>query len=142
MEGSELDFGEDDYIESKSESEEKKKPLTIDDLRKIMKKTYSGTTFALNKMISIFGKVTNQKVDSLDDDNILNKSKVITKIIKFCIKSLPEVLLLKYNSLETSEQSSTKGSIHRYLTILGKFLKNAEKGMISFLFKFIENISQ
>jgi hypothetical protein len=140
--GSELDFGEEDYIESESESEEKKKQLTLDDLKRIMKKTHSGTTFALNKFIAIFAKVTNQKVDSLDDDNILNKSKVISKVIKFSIKSLPEILLLKYNSLDVNEKGNIKGTIHRYLTLLSKFLKNAEKPMISFLFKYIDNISQ
>jgi nucleolar complex protein 2 len=146
LQGSELDFDEEDYIESeseKSEEEVKKKPLTIDELKRIMKKTYSGTTFALSKIISIFAKVTNQKVDNLDEDDILNKSKVVAKIIKFSIKSLPEILLLKYNSLETNEnKGSIKGLIHRFLSSLAKFLKNAEKSMISFLFKYIDNISQ
>jgi nucleolar complex protein 2 len=147
LDGSELDFDEEVYISSEEdeEPEEKKHKLTKEELKKYFKKCNNGTSFAITKIISIFSKVANQKVDSLDEDNILNKPIIVKKILSFAIKNLPEILLLKYNSIEydkTKEsKANIKNTIHRYLSVLGKFLKNAEKGTINFLFKYIENIS-
>lgn len=151
--GSDLDFGEDDYIESEDEEEDsegkgkgkvvkekKETKMTKSELSKILKKCMSGTPFALTKLIIIFAKITNpnQKIDSLDEDNALNKPKIIGKVIKFCIKNLPEILVLKYNTLT---DSAVKNIIRRYLSALTRFLKNAESSMIALVFKYIENIS-
>jgi nucleolar complex protein 2 len=152
--GSELDFGEDDYIESEDEDEEEKtkkhkeqKKVTKDELKKLIKKTIAGNTFAMTKMIIIFSRITNtNNMESLDEENALNKPKIINKITKFCIKNLPEILNLKSSSIASKNKKepigNLKGVIKRYLSVLTKYLKTAESPMISLMFKYIDNISE
>jgi len=152
--GSELDFGEDDYIESEDEDEEEKqkkpkehKKITKDELKKLIKKSLAGNTFAITKMIIIFSRITStSNNESLDEENALNKPKIINKVTKFCIKNLPEILNLKSSSItlkNTKEPTGNfKGAIKRYLSVLTKYLKTAESPMISLMFKYIDNISE
>lgn len=154
--GSELDFGEDDYIESEDEDEEEKtkkpkeqKKITKDELKKLIKKTIAGNTFAITKIIIIFSRITNQNnIESLDEDNALNKPKIINKITKFCIKNLPEILNLKSSSIisknkkrDQESNSNLKGLTKRYLSVLTRYIKTAESPMITLMFKYIDNIS-
>lgn len=162
-EGSDLDFDEDDYIESEEEPDEngsdkgdaeeaKKSKLTKEELKKLLKKSLEGTPYALTKMVIIFNKIINpsQRNESLDEDNVLNKQAICSKILKFCIKDLPEILNLKLSSISqhgvkeetVSDKTSTvKNIVRRYLGTLAKFLKNADFSMTNLVFKYIENLA-
>ena len=156
--GSELDFGEDDYIESESEEEpeekskkqKEQKKITKVELKKLIKKVIAGNSFAITKMIIIFSRITNTNtIESLDEDNALNKPKIINKITKFCVKNLPEILNLKlssslvnYKKRESESVGNLKGLTKRYLSVLTRYLKTAESPMISLMFKYIDNLSE
>lgn len=164
-EGSDLDFAEEDYIESDEELEEeeegsqkdgaeetKKSKLTKEELKKLLKKSVEGTPYALTKMVIIFNKIINpsQRNESLDEDNVLNKQTVCSRVLKFCIKDLPEILSLKLSSISqhgvkeesvNSKTSTVKNIIRRYLGTLAKFLKSADFSMTNLVFKYIENIA-
>jgi hypothetical protein len=151
--GSELDYGEDDYVESEPEEEEgsvvegeeqpqkKHKKLTKIELKRILKKSQDGVPFALTKLIIIFGRITapSQKLDSLDEDDLLNKPKIVNKLLKFCIVKIPQILSLKHNNKQ--EETQIKSLMKRYLSILSRLLKTAEYNLISIVFRDIEPIS-
>lgn len=164
LDGSELDFGEEDYEseqegdfdedevkKSKKTKAKKEKPLTKEELKKILKKSKEGAVFALTKIIIIFNKITSlgQKSDALDVNNVLNNPVVCNKIIKFCVKNLSQILLLKYNSInekgvkekQLDKSSVIKNLIKRYLASLSKFLKSSEGNIVSFVYKDIDNLS-
>lgn len=156
--GSELDFGEEDYIPSEDEEEKeeekvkKEKKITKVELKRILKKCGEGSPIAITKMIILFAKLTSSGYkSSLDEDDILNNPKVVTNLIKFCIKNLPEILLLKLHSINSagvkentiSEKASViKGLIKRYLSALCKYLKTTENSMISLVYKYMDTISE
>jgi len=92
--------------------------------------------------------------NSFDDDNIINKPKVTSNIIKFCIKKLPDVLLLKLNSVsknnmdeEEDEENPDKSNIvkslvKRYLASLSRYLKTADWQIVSLIFKYMHITAQ
>jgi nucleolar complex protein 2 len=145
VDGSELDFGEEDYIESEEDEEEKpkEKKVTKTELKKLIKKTLSGSAFAIRRMIIIFSKISNPNysTESLDDDNALNKPKIINKVIRFCIKNIPDILQLKINS-QDKDAGSLKSTLKRYLSVLTRYLKTAEPPRVALVFKYIDNISE
>lgn len=145
-EGSALDFGPEDYIESEGEEEdEDKEPkgltITKEDLNKSIKSANSGNLMGINRLIILFAKITNpnQNIDSLDPKNVLNKVKYINQIIKFCIKDLPNIINLKAFTNNTFNIQS-KPIIKRFITSYSKFLKHSEPNFITFAFKHIMNI--
>jgi nucleolar complex protein 2 len=157
--GSELDFGEEDYVESENEEvqsgeeEKREKKLTKVELKKLINKCGEGAPMAITKMIILFSKVTSttQKLESLDEDNALNNPKIVQNLIKFCIKNLAEILALKLHSINAqgvkenslSDKSSViKNLIKRYLAVLSKYIKSTENAMLAFIYKNMGTISE
>jgi nucleolar complex protein 2 len=159
--GSELDFGEDDYIESEDEEEKeysetkvkREKKITKIELKKIIKKCKDGNPIGITKMIIIFTKITspNYKTDSLDEDDIFNKPKIVQKLLKFCLRNLVEILVLKLHSITPSglkeknlnqKTSVIKNLIRRYLSALCRYTKNTENQMLAYIFKNISSLSE
>jgi len=152
-----LDFGEDDYEDSEVDDEavdkdiekgDKKKTstLTIKELEKIFTKATNGSTYALMRVSNIFAKFTNpeKKAESLDEENIYNNPKYYKKILKFCIKSLPEIFDLKLTSTDTKDNesslSSLKEVLKKYLGTYSKMLKNSDSAIINYAYTYIGNI--
>jgi nucleolar complex protein 2 len=157
--GSELDFGEEDYVESEDEDvqsgedQKREKKLTKLELKKLINKCGEGAPMAITKMIILFSKITSnsQKLESLDEDNALNKPKIVQNLLKFCIKNLAEILVLKIHSINAqgvkenslSDKSSViKNLIKRYLGVLTKYIKTTENAMLAFIYKNMGTISE
>lgn len=183
MDGSNLDFDEEDYIESESEKgsddeiNKKAKTITKEELLNLMKKSLSGNKYYITKIIRIFNKIN--KVETIDENHVLNIPKYTNKLIKFFIKDLPDILIMKLkdasklynkkksipNSLKANEfmlendseqeedmvidnnlnnqladtDANTKNLIKSYLSVLSKYIKNAESSQKSFIFKNLSN---
>lgn len=155
--GSELDFDENEYVsseeeeeEGKNENEEKKeKKMTKAELKKLIQKASSGVEMSLTKIIILFGKVTNPNTTFEADDenedeknkNVLSNQKVISKLIKFCIETLPDVLNKKLNDKNESVSLQYKKMIKRYISIIARYIKTCETTMKHFIFSKIDLIS-
>ena len=166
--GSELDFDENDYVSSehedasnedgddgKEKKPKKEKKLTRSELKKIINKcTSSGSLMDLTKLVIIFTKITNPNTLYESDDenevpekrNILSDTKATSKIIKYCITNLPEILQLKLNDNDndndkSSSSSSYKQLTKRYLSILVRYIKTCETSMKHFIFSNIDTLS-
>ena len=155
--GSELDFDENEYVsseeeeeEGKNENEEKKeKKMTKTELKKLIQKASSGVEMSLTKIIILFGKVTNPNTTFEADDenedeknkNVLSNQKVISKLIKFCIETLPDVLNKKLNDKNESVSLQYKKMIKRYISIIARYIKTCETTMKHFIFSKIDLIS-
>lgn len=144
LEGSDLDFGEEDYVESDQEEKKEEKKITKitkEELTRHIKKSKDGSLFSLTRIVIIFGKVTNpnENSDDLDEDNILTNSKVVNRLIKYCIETLPEIFLLKLNSKDSN--STIKTLIKRYLSSLSRYLKTAESSMGNFILSHMKNLT-
>lgn len=133
--GSNLDFDDElDYDSSEREAdkvededEEKKEfKLTSQKFKSIKKKALTGSAFHISQAVVIFSKAVSMNDNTVNDDdsedkeegaeNILHKKSACLKIIKFCLKEVPELLQMK------SSKSITK----RFLGAVTKFLKNGE----------------
>lgn len=156
--GSELDFDENEYVSSEEEEEEegkketeekKEKKMTKAELKKLIQKASSGVEMSLTKIIILFGKVTNPNTtfepddDNVDDKNknVLSNQKVISKLIKFCIETLPDVLNKKLNDKNESVSLQYKKMIKRYIAIIARYIKTCETTMKNFIFSKIDLIS-
>lgn len=176
LDGSDLDFDEEDYVESEEEGsgdELKKKSKTVskEDLQKLLKNSLNGNNYYITKIIQLFNKINSNKVETMDDDHILNIPKYTNKLIKFYIKDLPDILIMKINNvnlmdktndlqmkenefaLEGDDESmeddeikhkgvnsqNAKALVKRYLSVLAKYIKNAEFSQRSFIFRNLSN---
>ena len=166
--GSELDFDENDYVSSehedtsgdddddgKEKKPKKEKKLTRAELKKIINKcTSSGSLIDLTKLVIIFTKITNPNTLYESDDeneipekrNVLSDTKATSKIIKYCITNLPEILQLKLNDNVNNDKSSSSSSSYkqlakRYLSILVRYIKTCETSMKHFIFANIDTLS-
>ena len=166
LDGSDLDFDDEDYAESDNEENEanqtekikKEKIITKEEFLKLLKKCFNGNIFHIRKIIQLFTKINSQKIDTVDDDNVLNMPKYTNKLIKFYIKDLPDILVMKLNSVNdknrkitTDEEAenfgdnsvaSTKAIVKRYLTVLSKYIKDAELNQRTFIFQNLSNCSE
>ena len=154
--GSELDFDEKDYVSSEEEEqskEEEEKPkkekkITKAELKKIIQKSTSGSEISLTRLLIIFGKVTNPEISFEPDDNeddknknILSNQKVVSKLIKYCIETLPDILQLKLKDKDDSVSLEYKKISKRYISIIARYIKTCEITMKNFIFSKIELFS-
>ena len=148
--GSELDFNEEDYIESEEEKEKeekkKQKIMTKKELKKMLVKIGKGSDIYISKFLILVGRITNphNEMNFEDDDkgeNILSKDKVINNILNYFITELPNILQLKIDSMDQEQNKNNINLIKRYVSILVRYLKTCETEMSNFIFYNIEKIS-
>ena len=145
--GSELDFKEEDYIQSESEEKEEKKKMkgmTKNELKKLMEKVGEGIEVYIVKFLILAGRLTNPNNEYNFEDteeNVLTNNKVINNIIKYFISELPNILQLKLNSKDDAKNKSNNNLIKRYASILIRYIKTCEQEMQNFIFYNIEKIS-
>jgi hypothetical protein len=110
LDGSELDFDEEDYMESESEGSKdnlkKIKKVTKEDLEKMFKRCLNGNNFFINKIINLFNKIGSNKVETMDEDHILNMPKYSNKLIRYFVKDLPNILIMKINNVDFMEKNN------------------------------------
>ena len=110
LDGSELDFDEEDYMESESEGSKdnlkKVKKVTKEDLEKMFKRCLNGNNFFINKIINLFNKIGSNKVETMDEDHILNIPKYSNKLIRYFVKELPTILIMKTNNVDLMEKKN------------------------------------
>lgn len=147
-----LDFGEDDYIESDEDSqvepeeeEVKEKILTEKAFQKIYLQATKGKPYALTKLVQIFSKLINPefKSDFNDTENIINSHSFYKKMIKIAVKTLPDLFNVKISSFQNKNDipTSIKQLIKRFLTKYSYFITYSEKGIINFIFKHIHKLT-
>ena len=148
--GSELDFNEEDYIESEEEKEKeekkKQKIMTKKELKKMLVKIGKGSDIYISKFLILVGRITNphNEMNFEDDDkgeNVLSKDKVINNILNYFITELPNILQLKIDSMDQEQNKNNINLIKRYTSILVRYLKTCETEMSNFIFYNIEKIS-
>ena len=148
--GSELDFNEEDYIESEEEKEKeekkKQKIMTKKELKKMLVKIGKGSDIYISKFLILVGRITNphNEMNFEDDDkgeNVLSKDKVINNILNYFITELPNILQLKIDSMDQEQNKNNINLIKRYASILVRYLKTCETEMSNFIFYNIEKIS-
>ena len=148
--GSELDFNEEDYIESEEEKEKeekkKQKIMTKKELKKMLVKIGKGSDIYISKFLILVGRITNphNEMNFEDDDkgeNVLSKDKVINNILNYFITELPNILQLKIDSMDQEQNKNNINLIKRYVSILVRYLKTCETEMSNFIFYNIEKIS-
>ena len=149
--GSELDFKEEDYVQSEEEDEwekntkNKDKKMSKKELKKLMRKVGNGSEIYITKFLIMVGKLTNPNNELIFDDdgkeNVLTKNKVINNLIKYFIIELPNILQLKINSMDEAKNKSNNNLIKKYISIFIRYTKTCEQEMRNFIFYNIEKIS-
>lgn len=167
-----MDFDDDDYVESsdggsKDELKKKAKTVSKEELAKLLKNCLTGNNYYITKIIQLFNKINSNKVETMDDEHVLNIPKYTNKLIKFFIKDLPDILAMKLTSANLMEKPSnalklksnefalegeseaeefesggaanSKALVKRYLSSLSKYIKNAESSQRGFIFKNLSN---
>ena len=149
--GSELDFKEEDYVQSEEEDEwekntkNKDKKMSKKELKNLMRKVGNGSEIYITKFLIMVGKLTNPNNELIFDDdgkeNVLTKNKVINNLIKYFIIELPNILQLKINSMDEAKNKSNNNLIKKYISIFIRYTKTCEQEMRNFIFYNIEKIS-
>jgi len=104
LDGSDLDFDEVDYADSAEEDgsgdelKKKAKIVSKEQLAKLLKNCLTGNNYYITKIIQLFNKINSNKVETMDEEHVLNIPKYTNKLIKFYIKDLPDILTMKLNS--------------------------------------------
>ena len=121
--GSELDFKEEDYVQSEEEDEwekntkNKDKKMSKKELKNLMRKVGNGSEIYITKFLIMVGKLTNPNNELIFDDdgkeNVLTKNKVINNLIKYFIIELPNILQLKINSMDEAKNKSNNNLIKK-----------------------------
>jgi hypothetical protein len=150
--GENLDFGEEDYVESDQDSQEEKeeeekeeKILTKKEFKRIYLQATKGKSYGLSKLVSIFSKLVNPdlKFNFVDTTNLLNSHKFYKKIVKIAVKIIPDMFNAKISSYKSKNEipSSLKLLIKRFLTKYSFYVTYTEKGLVNFIFKYIHKLT-
>ena len=133
--GSDLDFDDENYSESDKEEKQKGFKLTLKKFKSIKKKAMNGSSYHINQCIVFFSKAFTgetdvaeqdegdsenedkpEKKEVINEENILLSKSGCSKVIKFNLTQIPELLQIKQSKL----------IVKRYLGVITKFIKNGD----------------